>query len=1018
MSTMKKPGIVFIALFYVNILFAFDNPLVLINHDLRDGLISDLQAVELKTRVLLIPESLPDRYKFAEPDFIRCGLGIIDDAEDNYDQLPADLQLELDNMQDDTGIQSSNRLTYFTPEGNVQINYQMTGTDGLTGGNAQDNDNSGYPDYVENMGQYIEDALALFINVGWINPLTCTSNTMFLVTIEYQEGTYGYVPGSSYHRIYMHKGLNDNQNKLTTSHELHHLVQHVYTSCDGDPGPSGSWYRECTSMWAEEVIYDELNGYNGYDQDFQNEPYRSLDYFESGGLYQYGSVLWNLYIHENFGDSAVKNIWETPISGTISAQNNYFTNNGSNFTDEFSKFSAWCYFTGYRSNGTYYEGEFEEASNITAAAITRSATGALVNYTPPTNKLPDHLGVNYVKLNRGSGAADNLLIQFDGDGNYNWNLKVFTHQGSFDNGFEIPVDLNGDGFTVLNNWGSYTAATINPIITSTTGSNANYILSLISINTLLMLNEIEFSVSGDNSYPDPGETISVIITIANYGNTLSSVTGQIESNNSSITITDGTTIFGQIGTNQELTNAGDPFIIDISNDAESGTAVFDITLSFNGSETVTEEWEINIGIPAILLVDDDNGDNTELGFIAAIDSLNESYEVLDRTSTSLDVLGLGMRDIVIWNTGSAEDNGLSAEEKTAIMTYLDGGKNLFLTGYHLGEELADSDLLSDYLEMRYAGFRSGGILRGVEGDPVGVNSDNIIFLALGSTGVDSLATYGDPRSSLAFHFNGDEEHGAVLRYSSPEYRVIFSAFNIATVSPPNESFLNKKDYVYKVLEYLTSDVQFPDDPTLSSPVTGYKDTLMSSDENLDFSWSSVGLDAEYTFFILDDPELMRPLFSQNTNSEMVTQLTYDTLLSLFGYVQDKEIYWGVYNTINGEVSISGLNSLELTLATQLTINENIDIPNTFHFSNAYPNPFNPRTEFTVSIPERSHVVVNIYDILGRQVALLAEGDYTAGRYRMEWTGKTDVNAVAPSGVYLLIVQAGNDIITHKMIMMK
>ena len=418
------------------------------------------------------------------------------------------------------------------------------------------------------------------------------------------------------------------------------------------------------------------------------------------------------------------------------------------------------------------------------------------------------------------------------------------------------------------------------------------------------------------------------------------------------------------------------------------------------------------------MVDDDNGDNTELEFIAAIDSLNGSYEVLDRTSTSLDELGLGMRDIVIWNTGSADGNGLSAVEKTAIMTYLDGGKNLFLTGYHLGEELTDSDLLSDYLEMRYAGFRSGGILRGVEGDPVGVNSDNIIFLALGSTGVDSLATYGDPRSSLAFHFNGDEEHGAVLRYSSPEYRVIFSAFNIATVSPPNESFLNKKDYVYKVLEYLTSDVQFPDDPTLSSPVTGYKDTLMSSDENLDFSWSSVGLDAEYTFFIMDDPELMRPLFSQITNSEMVTQLTYDTLLSLFGYVQDKEIYWGVYNTINGEVSISGLNSLELTLATQLTINENIDIPNTFHFSNAYPNPFNPRTEFTVSIPEKSHVVVNIYDILGRQVALLAKGDYSAGRYRMGWDGMMDMNAAAPSGVYLLVVQAGDHVIKHKMIMMK
>jgi len=106
------------------------------------------------------------------------------------------------------------------------------------------------------------------------------------------------------------------------------------------------------------------------------------------------------------------------------------------------------------------------------------------------------------------------------------------------------------------------------------------------------------------------------------------------------------------------------------------------------------------------------------------------------------------------------------------------------------------------------------------------------------------------------------------------------------------------------------------------------------------------------------------------------------------------------------------------VVTMLGVDDDTVIPSIFSVSENYPNPFNPRTEFTVSIPEKSHVVVNIYDILGRQVALLAEGDYTAGRYRMEWAGKTDVNAVAPSGVYLLIVQAGNDMITHKMIMMK
>ena len=104
--------------------------------------------------------------------------------------------------------------------------------------------------------------------------------------------------------------------------------------------------------------------------------------------------------------------------------------------------------------------------------------------------------------------------------------------------------------------------------------------------------------------------------------------------------------------------------------------------------------------------------------------------------------------------------------------------------------------------------------------------------------------------------------------------------------------------------------------------------------------------------------------------------------------------------------------------TVLGVDDNAVIPSVFSVSENYPNPFNPRTQFTVSLPKMSHVVVTIYDILGRQVALLAEGDYNAGRYKMEWDGMMDMNAAAPSGVYLLVVQAGDHVFKHKMIMMK
>ena len=93
----------------------------------------------------------------------------------------------------------------------------------------------------------------------------------------------------------------------------------------------------------------------------------------------------------------------------------------------------------------------------------------------------------------------------------------------------------------------------------------NYILTLMSIENLLLLDDIEFDVSGDNPYPDPGETISLVVTVANYGNALSSVSGEISTNHEGITITDGSTVFGAVATNELSDNTNDPFIIDLIN---------------------------------------------------------------------------------------------------------------------------------------------------------------------------------------------------------------------------------------------------------------------------------------------------------------------------------------------------------------------------------------------------------------------------------------------------------------------
>jgi glycosidase len=67
----------------------------------------------------------------------------------------------------------------------------------------------------------------------------------------------------------------------------------------------------------------------------------------------------------------------------------------------------------------------------------------------------------------------------------------------------------------------------------------------------------------------------------------------------------------------------------------------------------------------------------------------------------------------------------------------------------------------------------------------------------------------------------------------------------------------------------------------------------------------------------------------------------------------------------------------------------------------YPNPFNPHTTIRFEIPEPGVVVVRVFDLLGRMVAGIADGGYSAGAHEVRWDGRTAPGAPAGSGVYFL-----------------
>jgi hypothetical protein len=81
------------------------------------------------------------------------------------------------------------------------------------------------------------------------------------------------------------------------------------------------------------------------------------------------------------------------------------------------------------------------------------------------------------------------------------------------------------------------------------------------------------------------------------------------------------------------------------------------------------------------------------------------------------------------------------------------------------------------------------------------------------------------------------------------------------------------------------------------------------------------------------------------------------------------------------------------------------IPRQYALHPAYPNPFNPRTTLRYDLPENSRVKLMIYDLLGRKVRTLVQGEETAGFKQAVWDGTDDGGRPVAAGVYLYIFQA-------------
>jgi hypothetical protein len=90
-----------------------------------------------------------------------------------------------------------------------------------------------------------------------------------------------------------------------------------------------------------------------------------------------------------------------------------------------------------------------------------------------------------------------------------------------------------------------------------------------------------------------------------------------------------------------------------------------------------------------------------------------------------------------------------------------------------------------------------------------------------------------------------------------------------------------------------------------------------------------------------------------------------------------------------------------------------EIPREFSLSQNYPNPFNPVTMIKFALPKASFVTLKVYDMLGREVSVLVNGQKPAGQYIVDF----DASSLT-SGVYFYRLESNDFVEVKRMVVLK
>ncbi len=211
-------------------------------------------------------------------------------------------------------------------------------------------------------------------------------------------------------------------------------------------------------------------------------------------------------------------------------------------------------------------------------------------------------------------------------------------------------------------------------------------------------------------------------------------------------------------------------------------------------------------------------------------------------------------------------------------------------------------------------------------------------------------------------------------------------------------FYNNTTSAVSLAGYFLSDDS--SDPTKWA----FPDTVIAANEYLivwaDNDIDQVGLHAGFKLSASGEVVLL-----VNPDEEIINEIEFDE--------QPENVSIGRYPNGTGEFQLMDPTFSEENVSTLDVASENTTIPESFLLHQNYPNPFNPSTSISFDLPDPGLVELSVFDMLGREVAVLVDRQMTTGNHIVNFSGSE-----LASGIYFYKLSVGNTTQVRKMVLVK